>query len=433
LTYYSCDHYSFIKNSPKLLSRSLFSTSLSTTSSSSSSSTDNSNNNDIITGDLIDEEDFELELDETIMISEEDEQQEQFSEVSHSVPEEDEEEEETQNNACHVVFAHSLEGRLLCSSESAYGIRNPYFRAAHYLPHTQAKKVSRGVNSALIGETVDGIVVAFRGTQPSSPLDWLQNAAVYLKPVKNIPGRIHEGFYGAAKRLYDPIKQILLEYYLNNNNSSSSSSNNNKPKPIYLTGHSKGGSLAVLTALLMSQDPQLPNATKVVSFAAARVGSSEFARYYNENVLPPENNINYENDLDIIPLLPPSQTTMGHMDPNMTEMVEEMMWSDHSQKNKNKHKNYQWTYQPIGKRLYIDRNRRIIDKITPALDRQRILDIEQKTILSYTDFRRAHCSSCPDNESGNCGGGYFMAIAPEVCQQKLVLDGERTPAASGTK
>jgi len=32
----------------------------------------------------------------------------------------------------------------------------------------------------LIGKTYDGITIAFRGTQTSSPLDWLQNAALFL-------------------------------------------------------------------------------------------------------------------------------------------------------------------------------------------------------------------------------------------------------------
>jgi hypothetical protein len=291
--------------------------------------------------------------------------------------------------------AATLDGRLLCASECAYGIRYPYFRAASFLPSTTAKILSKGVNSALIGQTTDGIVIAFRGTKSSSPLDWLQNAAILLKKVDTIPGKIHSGFYSAVVSLWEPLRRelgdILGRY--------------DHTPAIYLTGHSKGGALASLAALLLASDPSLPNATFVVSFASPKIGNTEFARYFNSTV----HQRTFENHFDIVPFLPPSQATMDSMDPNMTTMVNEMMWSETTPKSK---RTANWDYQSVGHRRFIDKDGTLKTELSPELDVQRIIDIENKTILSFSAFRAAHCSSCP---SDSCSGGYFSAIAPEVC------------------
>merc|ERR1712232_1345184 len=99
---------------------------------------------------------------------------------------------------------------------------------------------------------------------------------------KQIPGRIHLGFYKAVKSLWKSIKETTLDWLqeYNNitirptkittsttaeNNSGNSNKNlahnesfNTKPK-IYLTGHSKGGAMASLAAIFFTNDPNLPD------------------------------------------------------------------------------------------------------------------------------------------------------------------------------
>ena len=92
-------------------------------------------------------------------------------------------------------------------------------------------------------------------------------------------------------------------------------------------------------------------------------------------------------------------------------------------------KNYLWKYQPIGLRRYIDDQGIIISNVTREIDTQRIREIETKTLLKFSEFRKAHCPSCPDtkddddddddnNNNNSCSGGYFSAIAPEICSSR---------------
>jgi len=77
-------------------------------------------------------------------------------------------------------------------------------------------------------------------------------------------------------------------------------------------------------------------------------------------------------------------------------------------------KEYVWDYQPVGRRRYIDANINILGNVTKELDDKRIKDIEEKTLLSLREFAAAHCLTCPRVDG--CKGGYFSAVAQEVCQ-----------------
>ena len=83
-----------------------------------------------------------------------------------------------------------------------------------------------------------------------------------------------------------------------------------------------------------------------------------------------------------------------------------------TKKKKQQRKNYFWEYATVGQRRYIDAEGRIISEISRTLDAQRIREIEAKTLLRLSAFRKAHCSACP---SSSCQGGYFRALAPEIC------------------
>jgi predicted lipase len=204
--------------------------------------------------------------------------------------------------------AKTLDGRLLCASQCAYSNTTPpYFEGAGYKSGSTTVELTKGVNSVFIGETIDGIVLAFRGTRTKSPLDWLQNAALFLQRVNGVPGRVHTGFYRAVQSIWDPIRSTVLEMVKTSNTTK-----------IFMTGHSKGGAMASLAAILFNRDPDLPNVTEVVTFASAKVGDSAFSKAYNKEI----NQMSYEFYLDIVPFLPPSQSTMDAMGEDGTVMME---------------------------------------------------------------------------------------------------------------
>eukprot|EP00536_Pseudo-nitzschia_multiseries_P006875 jgi/Psemu1/16355/gm1.16355_g len=241
-------------------------------------------------------------------------------------PDECDDDEEEDPSAPTPGVAESLHGRLLCASECAYEIEAPYLLGSGFVAGSNITRLSAGVNSCVVGTTKDGIVVAFRGTV-GGPLDWLQNAALFLKKVPrewNAPKgcKVHLGFYGAIrKRLGAAVKKVLLRLLAddkakhqknnnNNNNNNGDGTNEYKPPKIYLTGHSKGGSLASLYALQMINDPELPSVgVHVCTFGASRVGNAAFATHYDGIV----EQVTYENDLDVIPFLPPGKKTMDDM------------------------------------------------------------------------------------------------------------------------
>mmetsp|Transcript_9180 Transcript_9180/g.27618 ORF Transcript_9180/g.27618 Transcript_9180/m.27618 type:complete len:108 (-) Transcript_9180:277-600(-) len=83
--------------------------------------------------------------------------------------------------------------------------------------------------------------------------------------------------------------------------------------------------------------------------------------------------------------------------------VPSMLWPD----KRTRRRDYIWGYQPIGKRCYIDEGRKIVTEVTRELDDFRIKEFEEATFLRFDVFVEAHRSDCL--------GGYFQAIAPEVC------------------
>lgn len=268
----------------------------------------------------------------------------------------------TNGDASILYTADTLDGRLLCAAQCAYDVSNRcYFRGVGFKAGTVAKRITRGnINSVLIGQTVDGIVISFRGTKENSPLDWLQNAALFLSNVDILPEKVklHTGFYRAVKALWKPLTATLREfidvYYeeqrqllqseitttttspntdevpmedsttttTNNNNNDEIENQDIPPPKIYLTGHSKGGALASIAAIMLRQSPTLPDPTYVCTYASAKPGNTEFRDYYNKQV----NQTSYEAYLDIIPFLPPAKNMMSKLDDDMSEMVDRYVY-----------------------------------------------------------------------------------------------------------
>lgn len=152
------------------------------------------------------------------------------------------------------------------------------------------------------------ILVIFRGTvgPPSAPDpglnefeqaqrfldDWLNNFEINLAPGAAWPGRVHKGFADAFDTLWLGKGMAALVDEL---------ASSNPAAPIWLTGFSKGGALAHMTAYQLQA--KYPGRVNVLTFAAPRQGDSDYATGYAER-LPQA--VRYECGYDLVPHGPPA-------------------------------------------------------------------------------------------------------------------------------
>jgi hypothetical protein len=151
------------------------------------------------------------------------------------------------------------------------------------------------VDSALVGRIGRAIVVACRGTlAPGGPNarliidDWINNAETGMVPWPDV-GAVHDGFFESHRALWPSVREAIIQ------RSAAAA-----PSAIIVTGHSKGGALAVLgAAAIRRQWPGVP--VHVVTFAAPRAGGQSFADRYKTLGIP---TLRYENRADLVPYLP---------------------------------------------------------------------------------------------------------------------------------
>jgi hypothetical protein len=192
--------------------------------------------------------------------------------------------------------------RLLLAARQAYEIEmsGPVPTAAPYdkigwlsAPTGFATGADR-IDAALIGQTSSETIVAFRGTLPPTPdspdkkqvlLDWLSDFDAILAHGDKLPGLVHKGFLDALDALWPDVARSVPA-----------------GKPIYFTGHSKGGALANLAAARWAAENAGETPPIVTTFAAAKPGDGDFQAAYDKLV---PHSLRYEYQDDIVPHLPP--------------------------------------------------------------------------------------------------------------------------------
>jgi triacylglycerol lipase len=139
-----------------------------------------------------------------------------------------------------------------------------------------------------IAEAANFVVVAFRGT--TSKLDRKTDTTLTVDRIQVVghPKKVHvhSGFYAAYLGVEDLLRQTLFKI---------------EKKPIYLTGHSLGGAVAlVASAALGGHDTLGERVAAVYTFGSPRVGGPEFPYV----VKAPHYRI--VNSGDAVPLVPPN-------------------------------------------------------------------------------------------------------------------------------
>lgn len=168
-------------------------------------------------------------------------------------------------------------------------------------------------------------ILCFRGTQVLNIINWLTDVSAKPDPFMAI-GPVHGGFNRAVRVIWPQIKSLLLAM-----DCRKPVSRVNPDRPIteicdpattppqlthglqalYITGHSLGGSMAVLAAALIHADNELMHLRKkirgIYTFGQPMVGWKSFAKKANADFGRKLFRHVYRSD--VMPALPP--TTMG--------------------------------------------------------------------------------------------------------------------------
>ena len=136
------------------------------------------------------------------------------------------------------------------------------------------------------------VVIAFRGTEKKVS-DWLTDAQCV--PTLLGKGKVHTGFLEAftqkknvdGKTTKDVVNEILR--------SPDTKDENGNPLPLFITGHSLGGALALLATRLVASNVN----GSCYTFGAPRIGNYEYFRFLKTPVY------RIVNSSDIVPRVPP--------------------------------------------------------------------------------------------------------------------------------
>src|SRR5262245_39227176 len=137
------------------------------------------------------------------------------------------------------------------------------------------------------------ILVAFRGTQPKHPVDWLSDAKALPRTWAHDVGLVHTGFYDALDVVWNDGQAILPKRLINRGN-----------RTVWITGHSLGGALAELCAARACFDPRITSIPieAVYTFGQPRVGDLTFATLLQDKMGVSVHR--FVNDRDIVPRVP---------------------------------------------------------------------------------------------------------------------------------
>jgi hypothetical protein len=303
------------------------------------------------------------------------------------------------------MVAPTLEGRLLCASEVAYsasksGPVNPANSAPYYVgagfiePPIGIADGPEAIDACIVGRNVDGVVVAFRGTPPiddrTKPIkqrirDWCNDFRAELITSPGLPGRVHAGFAGAVNALWaDVTAEIRRQLALNKG-----------PANLFITGHSKGGAMTPLAAMKWVQETDA--VPVVVTFAAPRSGSDDFAAAFNKAV---PNLKRYENRNDIVPHIPPHLTLIPLLNAATDSRFDDLQ---------------DYNYQSVGQLFYIDAAGNIESPASGSLP-DHVLRLKRFGSLAEVIFE-GNFNGIVGDHSIDCGSGYQQAICPTgVCK-----------------
>jgi triacylglycerol lipase len=137
------------------------------------------------------------------------------------------------------------------------------------------------------------VLLSFRGTEKNFG-DWWGNILVFGRSTDSY-GKVHKGFYDGFHDAKDRIDEILGVAHAND-------------KKLWITGHSLGGSLAVIAGAEYRGQYSLAG---LYTYGQPKVGGEPLASLYQQNY--PGRYIRFVNHEDVVPMAPPGYQHCGEL------------------------------------------------------------------------------------------------------------------------
>ncbi len=166
-----------------------------------------------------------------------------------------------------------------------------------------ARLISADNTQVYLGENNQALVISFRGSQAPTTLDgvkdWLlTNANNYLIlpegrsgtdfAAAGVGARFHRGFLEALEMVWEPLSAKVSQAL------------KVKDRPLWVTGHSLGGALALLAAWRLQRN--FVSVHEVVTFGAPMIGNETASKAFEQEF--PGKIFRYVDVEDVVPLLP---------------------------------------------------------------------------------------------------------------------------------
>lgn len=147
---------------------------------------------------------------------------------------------------------------------------------------------------AFVAVRPDAVVVSFRGTEPTNPVDLFTDfTTTRVDFEEKFPfdgwGKIWGGWADGTQAVLPKILEKLKAYDDNQHG-------------LWITGHSLGGALAIVLAAIVANLPEHP-LQGIYTYGQPRVGDPEFCRRYTQAL--GDKTYRHVNDKDLVPHIPP--------------------------------------------------------------------------------------------------------------------------------
>lgn len=213
------------------------------------------------------------------------------------------------------------------------------------------------INAAILVKIPQGLIVAFRGTEPVIN-DWLNNLdlvnffGLFTKLEGYENGR-HTGFQRSLRDLHELIKKdtnIWQQFKQSN-------------ETLYITGHSKGGALATGASIDFKSETNFNNNKEVVTytFAAPRFFTQR-GRELEENKKAFKNLWRFEYQCDAVPHVPLGKVTYDVIYALLNSQLEKIVPESTSHYIKDIHMNNNINFVPVGRLMFVNYKGKLMEQ-----------------------------------------------------------------------